>query len=407
MLKRKILFKISGSIAAYKSAGLISQLVQDGHEVQTVVTDSALKFIGPATLEGLTGKAVMSDVFEHGNMMSHIDLAKWADLTILAPATATTINRFAQGIGEDLVSALFLAHDWQKPYFIAPGMNSNMLTHPATRASLQKLKEWGVHVLPTQAGNLACGDVGLGRMLEPESIHELITPFLDESKKRRSVLITSGGTREPIDAARFISNMSTGNTGATIADLFISRGWDVTYLVGKNAAKPQFNCALQAYDSTADLQEKLSVTLKKTHYDAVIHLAAVSDYRPVSIGENASITGITEAEKIPSTEAAVTLKLEICPKLVDGIKAWSVNKNIHVVAFKFTASPEETDRFEAVANLFQRSNVDWVIHNDAGDRQNGQQSKFRLFVGNRLEAEVETAKALSVLLEQKIAEVLA
>ena len=162
MSKYKILFKLSGSIAAFKSAQLISQLVQEGHEVQTVVTSSALRFIGDATLEGLSGRPVMSDMYESGNMMSHINLIKWADFVICAPATANTINKMAAGDGSTLVTALFLAHDFAKPYFIAPAMNTKMLGHPATQKSLAKLENWGATILGTGSGALACGDEGQG-----------------------------------------------------------------------------------------------------------------------------------------------------------------------------------------------------------------------------------------------------
>ena len=157
MLHSKILLKITGSIAAYKTGTLISKLIQEGCEVQTVATKSALEFIGPGTLEGLTGNPVLSDVFETGRMMDHIRLTKWADITVLAPASANTLNRMAAGIGDSSVTALFLAHDWAKPYVIAPAMNTKMLNHPATKRSLKTLQSWGAHILPTASGYLACG----------------------------------------------------------------------------------------------------------------------------------------------------------------------------------------------------------------------------------------------------------
>ncbi|HEX4924910.1 MAG TPA: flavoprotein [Bdellovibrionales bacterium] len=168
--RSKILFQLTGSIACYKACQVISRLVQNGFEVQTVCTASALQFVGPATLEGLTGRPVFSDVYEHGRMMDHIQLAKWAELAIVAPASANTINSLAAGLAQDAVGALFLAYDLKKPYLIAPAMNSQMLAHPATQASLSKLRAWGVNVLETDSGNLACGDVGEGRLLEPEKI---------------------------------------------------------------------------------------------------------------------------------------------------------------------------------------------------------------------------------------------
>ena len=165
MSRSKILYQISGSIAAYKSAGIISKLVQSGYDVQTVATPSALNFLGEATLEGLTGKPVLSDMFAPGQLMDHINLVKWADVVVLAPATANTLNRLAQGLADDLIGALFLAHDWKKPYLIAPAMNTNMYQHPATQNSIKTLQAWGVNMLATSEGYLACGDEGQGKML--------------------------------------------------------------------------------------------------------------------------------------------------------------------------------------------------------------------------------------------------
>ena len=145
------------------------------------------------------------------------------------------------GLGEDLVSTLFLAHDWAKPYFIAPAMNTKMLSHPATQEALELLKKWGVRVLSFDAENLACGDVGPGRMIEPADILNSIQPFLNKSV-RPSVLITAGGTKEPIDEVRFIANMITGKTAAAIADRFIQHNWDVTYLSLPKAQMPNGVC---------------------------------------------------------------------------------------------------------------------------------------------------------------------
>jgi phosphopantothenoylcysteine synthetase/decarboxylase len=171
----KILVQLSGSIAAYKSCYLISKLVQAGHEVKTVATKGALEFVGKATLEGLSGHPVFSDVYEEGRMMDHIHLAKWADLAILAPASANTINRLTQGLASDVVGTLFLAWDLKKkPYLVAPAMNQQMMDHPSVKESLGKLEGWGVHVLPSGDGHQACGDTGLGRLLEPDQLFAII-----------------------------------------------------------------------------------------------------------------------------------------------------------------------------------------------------------------------------------------
>ncbi|MGZ3699208.1 MAG: flavoprotein [Bdellovibrionota bacterium] len=167
----KILFQLSGSIACFKACQVLSRLVQEGAEVRVAATSGALRFVGLATLEGLSGSRVFHDAFEEGRQMDHIHLAKWADLAVLAPASASCINRLAAGIGQDAVSTLFLAWDLRrKPYLVAPAMNQEMRRHPATEASLEKLHTYGVKILPSPDGHQACGDVGPGRLAEPETI---------------------------------------------------------------------------------------------------------------------------------------------------------------------------------------------------------------------------------------------
>lgn len=185
MSRSKILFQLSGSIACYKACQVISRLVQDGHEVRTACTPNALRFIGAATLEGLTGAPVFADAFESGRMMDHIHLAKWADLAILCPATADSINRLAAGVAGDAVGSLFLAYDLKKPYLVAPAMNQEMFRHPATRAAMERLESYGVRVLPTDHGHQACGDIGPGRLLDPEAIHRAISDALGKAGAAR------------------------------------------------------------------------------------------------------------------------------------------------------------------------------------------------------------------------------
>lgn len=174
MSKHKILFQLSGSIAAYKACQVISRLVQDGYEIQTATTPGALQFIGKATLEGLSGRPVFDDLYQPGAMMDHVHLARWADASILCPASASTIGRFAHGIADDPVGALFLTWDFKKPYWIAPAMNSSMLGHPAVQSNLSRLREYGAIVLPTDAGNQACGETGDGRLLDPCAIEKIV-----------------------------------------------------------------------------------------------------------------------------------------------------------------------------------------------------------------------------------------
>ena len=165
-----ILFQLSGSIACYKACTVISQLTQAGHDVQCVASASALRFIGAATLEGLSGRALLTDTFAPGRWMEHIELNRWAELSVLCPATANRLNKMATGVADDLLGNLWLTHDFSKPLFVAPAMNTKMWTHPITQESVQKLEGLGVRFLRPAAGNLACGEIGEGRLLEPEEI---------------------------------------------------------------------------------------------------------------------------------------------------------------------------------------------------------------------------------------------
>jgi phosphopantothenoylcysteine decarboxylase/phosphopantothenate--cysteine ligase len=173
-----VLLQITGSIAAFKAAALASLLTQDGFEVQCVVSEGGQRFIGEPTLEGLTGKPVLSDLFERGRALDHIGLADWADLQLVYPATANHITRLRAGLADDLIGTLFLANNFRKPYWLAPAMNSHMFAHPAVAEALATLERWGCRVLPTGEGRLACGTVGYGRLLAPEAMLELIREAL-------------------------------------------------------------------------------------------------------------------------------------------------------------------------------------------------------------------------------------
>lgn len=177
MSKLRIVLAVSGSIAAFKAAALASRLVQEGHEVQTVLSAGGAKFVGAATFEGITGRPVLGDLWEPGRAMDHIDLADWADLLLVYPASANTITRLGAGIADDLLGCLFLANNFRKPWWIAPAMNSHMFAHPALTDALSRLQNWGCRVLPTDEGRMACGTSGEGRLIEPEAMATLIGEF--------------------------------------------------------------------------------------------------------------------------------------------------------------------------------------------------------------------------------------
>ena len=178
MSQSKILLQITGSIAAFKAASLASMLVDAGCEVQCVLSDGGRRFVGEATFEGLTRRPVLGDLFDRGRAYDHIDLAEWADLILLYPASANHITRLSSGLADDLIGCLFLANNFRTPYWIAPAMNSHMLAHPAVQEALSTLESWGCRILPTGSGRLACGETGDGRLLEPDEVFELVIEVL-------------------------------------------------------------------------------------------------------------------------------------------------------------------------------------------------------------------------------------
>jgi phosphopantothenoylcysteine decarboxylase/phosphopantothenate--cysteine ligase len=177
---RKILFLLTGSIACFKACDLVSRLAKRGMAVQTVASAGALRFVGPATLEGLTGRSPFRDLYESGRTMDHIRLARWADLALLCPATANSINRLAGGLADDVIGALFLAWELgRKPWLVAPAMNATMWDHPATRSARERLARYGVRLLPVGDGRLACGEQGEGRLLEVDELEKHVLATLE------------------------------------------------------------------------------------------------------------------------------------------------------------------------------------------------------------------------------------
>ncbi len=173
----KILIAVTGSIAAYKAADLISKLVQDDFDVDCLATEKALEFIGPSALEGITRKPLNTDMFANPSDIIHISMAAWADLVIVYPASADVIARLRTGRAEDLLSALFLANNFSSPWWIAPAMNSNMLAHPAVQENLQVLSTWGCRILPTEEGRMACGTTGSGKLLDPQQVRDFVSSW--------------------------------------------------------------------------------------------------------------------------------------------------------------------------------------------------------------------------------------
>ena len=371
---------MTGSIACYKACHVVSRLVQAGCEVQVVASPSALKFVGNATLEGLTGKPVVSDLFAAGNVMDHIHLMRWADVILVAPATANFINKAAQGVGDDLLQTLFLAHDFKKPFLVAPAMNTSMYAHPVTQKSLNALKEMGIQILETASGILACGEEGWGKLLEPDLIlkftlealqkpktENVPTPVSKSIASKIKVLVTAGGTQEPIDTVRVISNLSSGQTGIKIAETLQDMGIDVTLLQSHSASKNHHVEHRLMFTSFSSLDENMHKLLASDEYTHVIHAAAVSDYSVDTIEVGGQKYKPFDVKKVSSDADSMQIHLKRNHKIVDRLHDYSKNKDIKVIAFKLTSHASFEDRMKAVNKLFQNSHADFVVHNDLTD----------------------------------------
>jgi phosphopantothenoylcysteine decarboxylase / phosphopantothenate---cysteine ligase len=362
-----IAFVLTGSIAGYKACDAISRLVQLGHRVRAVATESALRFVGAATLEGLTGERVLTDIFEPGAAMEHINLTRWADAVVVCPATANTLNRFAAGLADDLAGALYLAHDRSKPFLMAPAMNPEMWSHPATRESIARLGQWGVRFIAVGEGRTACGEVGEGRLAEPPQIVAAIEAALARPPRRLKVLVTSGGTSEPIDGVRVLTNTSTGRTGVGIAGHLARGGHEVVLLRSRASAEAPAGCRDEAYVSFADLDAALGRLLSSESFDAVVHAAAVSDFSvdEVWVGNQARPAGRAKLD----SESSPIIRLRPNPKLVDGLRGRSRNPSVRIVAFKLTRGDDNAAALRAVDSLMAHSGADLVVQNDLAERE--------------------------------------
>ena len=234
MNKKRILLGVCGGIAAYKSAELVRLLRKQNHEVRVVMTQSAMQFISPLTFQALSGNPVSTELLdaEEENSMGHINLSRWADIFVIAPATANSIAKFSHGLADDFLSTLFLAADC--PLLIAPAMNQAMWHKPITQDNIQKLIQHGIDIIGPESGEQACGETGFGRMTEAKDIYlKLIqNETNDYTLKDVNVLLTAGPTQEPIDPVRYVTNRSSGKMGYALAEAALNAGANVTLVSG-------------------------------------------------------------------------------------------------------------------------------------------------------------------------------
>lgn len=298
---KTILLGVSGCIAAYKAAALASLIVKQGANLQVVMTKNGTEFVSPLTFEALSENKVAVDTFDRNFQYSteHIALAKQADLVLIAPATANVIAKLANGMADDMLTTTVLA--CRCPKLIAPAMNTAMYENPVTQDNLQRLKDYGWQVIDPCSGRLACGDVGAGKMAEPEMLLEVILQEVayDKDMAGLKVLVTAGPTLEAIDPVRFISNHSSGKMGYAIAKAATRRGAQVTLVTGKTSLpRPSYMNIVEVTSA----QEMFEVVTVGAHeQDLIIKAAAVADYKPAQVG----------AEKIKKQEGQETLTMAL------------------------------------------------------------------------------------------------
>jgi phosphopantothenoylcysteine decarboxylase / phosphopantothenate---cysteine ligase len=282
---------VSGGIAAYKAAELVRALQREGAEVRVAMTESATRFVQPLTFAALTGHKVMTSLWETSagepeaeqNGIEHIAEAQWGDALVVAPATANILAKFAHGIADDFLSAMYLATT--APVLVAPAMNVNMWNHAATQANLETLRQRGVRVIEPGSGELACGMVGAGRMAEPEEIAEAVLSVLNRRNDLagETVLVTAGGTREALDPVRFIGNRSSGKMGYALAEAAQNRGARVILVSGPVALHAPARCELVKITTAAQMRQ--AVLERMAEATLIVKAAAVADYKPVMVAD--------------------------------------------------------------------------------------------------------------------------
>lgn len=352
---KKILLGVSGSIAAYKSALLIRLLIKEGAEVQVIMTDAAKDFITPLTLSTLSKKPVLSSFTkgDSGEWNNHVELGLWADVMLIAPASANTIGKCANGIADNLLIATYLSA--RCSVFFAPAMDFDMYKHPSTLENISKLKSFGNHIINAENGELASGLVGEGRLAEPEHIvHELERFFSkNASLEGKKVLITAGPTQEPIDPVRFISNHSSGKMGFAIAEAFEMAGAEVTVVSGPVSILNPTGIKIEKVQSAKDMYEAVNKYFDTA--DIVILSAAVADYTPLHVAD----------KKIKKKEGKFNIELT---KTID-IAATIGQKKTKQTIIGFAL--ETDNELENAQSKLQRKNFDAIVLNSLQDKGAG------------------------------------
>ena len=360
IINMHILLGVSGGIAAYKSAELVRLLRKQGAEVRVVMTQSAMQFISPLTFQALSGNPVHSELLDADaeNAMGHISLARWADLLIIAPATANLIAKLSHGLADDLLSTLYLAATC--PVYVAPAMNQAMWNKAVTQENMDKLQSHGVMVIGPEQGEQACGDTGFGRMSEPVNICERLAHALELQNPSKvqylqglRVLISAGPTREPLDPVRYITNRSSGKMGYALANAALKAGAEVTLVSGPVTLAAPANIELVKVETAAQMYD--AVMSRASNHAVYIGAAAVADYSPA----------IMQPEKIKKQEEQTTIILQKTKDILAEVA--KLDKRPFTVGFA-----AETHELEVYArDKLVRKKLDMIAANWVGGEQGG------------------------------------
>lgn len=337
---RRILLAVTGGVAAYKSAYLARRLVENEAELKVIMSRSASEFIGAQTFAAITGEQPQTELFGQSDVSPHTNLARWAELVVVAPATASTIGKVVSGISNDLISAALLATT--APVVIAPAMHTEMWEHPATQRNVATLKEWGYHLVGPESGALAGGDVGLGRVAEPDTVLAAIIAVLNPSGAAVKVLVTAGGTREAIDPVRYLGNRSSGKMGHAIADAAARQGHRVTLVT--TSSLPVVGGVEVVHVETA---EEMLNAVQAVETDLAIMAAAVADFRPAEVGSS----------KIERSGGLDNIALQPTPDILASVVARAPRP--YVVGFA-----AETGGVERAVVKASRKDVDLMVYNN-------------------------------------------
>lgn len=350
MLQGKtVVIGVTGGIAAYKIASLVSMLKKQHANVRVIMTENATNFITPVTFESLTGTKCLVDTFDRNFefQVEHISLAKQADIFMIAPATANVIAKVAHGLADDMLTTTFLA--CKKPKYIVPAMNTQMYENPITQDNLEICRKYGMHVIEPASGYLACGDTGAGKMPEPETLFEYILQEIAFPKDLagKKILVTAGPTQEAIDPVRYITNHSTGKMGYAIARTGARRGAEVTLVSGPVNQTVPLGVTLVPVVSARDMFE--AVTSRSAKQDAIIKSAAVADYRPAVVG----------TEKTKKNDGDMSIALE----RTDDILSW-LGDHRREGQFLCGFSMETQNMLENSKAKLEKKHVDMIVANN-------------------------------------------